>query len=210
MAKELRKIEQQQAQIGSSNMPKSDSNHSSELSICPKCGQTSLFHNWVNNAEECFKPGCELNPRSTKQKTLWFESTTIEYKETISTATGGLNNPSLLSVKMFLADIRSWRREYQENVYVCADFAQDVVDKAAQRGIKCGYVVIRFANHAIGHAVNAFQTDWGLKFFEPQSGNEEDVIVGRRYSGVLAGVPGGSKIAEIEIRWNDGSLTRLP
>ncbi|MDD4859187.1 MAG: hypothetical protein PHR56_03165 [Dehalococcoidales bacterium] len=129
--------------------------------------------------------------------------------EQLSGGTGDLSNPMLLSVKMFLADIRSWRRQYKEGEYVCSDFAQEVYDAAISRGMRCGYTVIRFEKSEIGHAIVAFNTDYGLKFFEPQSGDEEDVIVGRRYSAQLKGVPEESIVVEIKISWNDGTSATI-
>jgi len=115
-----------------------------------------------------------------------------------------LTNPMLLSVKMFLADvIHIINRKYEEG-HVCADFAQEVYDAAAtEQGIRCGYVVISFQNSHVGHAIVVFQTDYGLKFFEPQNGNEEEVAIGRCYSAQLEGIPREDIINEIEIRWND-------
>jgi len=48
-------------------------------------------------------------------------------------------------------------------------------------------VRINFKDREIGHAIIAFETDYGLKFFEPQSAEEEDVIVGHYYPAYLSG-----------------------
>jgi hypothetical protein len=121
----------------------------------------------------------------------------------------GLSNPMLLSVKMFLADVRSWRRQYRAGEYVCSDFAREVFDTATKRNIRCGYVIIKFVNNDVGHAVVAFKTDYGLKFFEPQSGNEEDVIIGRRYSVQIEGMSEDNIISGIKITWNDGTTSAI-
>lgn len=118
-----------------------------------------------------------------------------------------LTNPMLLSVKMFLANvIHIINRKYEEG-HVCANFAQEVYDAATEKGIRCGYVVISFENSNVGHAIVSFQTDYGLKFFEPQNGNEEEVIVGLCYSTQLEGIPKCNIVTKIEITWNDGTTT---
>jgi len=82
-----------------------------------------------------------------------------------------VSNPMLLSVKMFLADaIHKVNKPYDWDEHNCAHFAKEIQDTATERGIRCGYVVIFFKNTEIGHAIVAFETDYGLKFFEPQSG----------------------------------------
>ena len=80
-------------------------------------------------------------------------------------------------------------------------------DAATKYGIRCGLVIISFHRSLTGHAVVAFETDYGLKFFEPQSANEEYVIVGRRYSTNLTGIPEDDVIIKVEISWNDGTYT---
>jgi len=112
-----------------------------------------------------------------------------------------------MSVKAFLADVRSWAREYRYPDYVCADFADHVCQTAAQKGIKCGYVTIHFRGLQMGHAIVAFNTDYGLKYFEPQSGEEEHLDVGKPYRTRMGGVPEGAIVASVRIKWNDGTTT---
>jgi len=73
-----------------------------------------------------------------------------------------ISNPLMLSVKMFLAEIRSWRRQYVEGEYVCSDFAEEVFKAATAKGIRCGYVTVEFQFPSTGHAIVAFETDYGL------------------------------------------------
>lgn len=118
-----------------------------------------------------------------------------------------LSNPLLLTVKMFLADVRPWKQKYREEEYVCADFAKEVYDAATEREIRCGYVTVSFERTDIAHAIVAFETDYGLRFFEPQSGEEESVRVGRPYPVVMQGVPSHTIVRIIKIKWNDGTST---
>jgi len=106
---------------------------------------------------------------------------------------------------MFLADIRVWRNEYIEGHYVCSDFAQEVFNKATENGMRCGYVTISFEKSLLGHAIIAFETDYGLVFIEPQTGEQIDVIVGKYYPIALVGVSEFDCILKIDIEWNDGT-----
>jgi len=181
-----------------------------KLGKCPYCGKISFFFNAVSKKHECLNLECKS--RNIFSNVIWPESSSQVNEargETTADHQEGLSNPFLLGVKMFLADIRSWRRQYRDGEYVCADFTREVFDAATERGIRCGYVVISFKNSEVGHAIVAFETDYGLKFFEPQSGNEEDVIVGRRYSAQAEGTREDSIISKIEITWNDGAITKI-
>lgn len=121
-----------------------------------------------------------------------------------------LSNPLLLSVKMFLADARSWRREYRDPEYVCADFAQEVYDAASEIGMRCGYAIINFQGSEISHAIVAFETDYGLVFIEPQDGEQVEVSVGRPYPARFDGLPEHNNVWAVDIYWNDGTWTQMP
>lgn len=121
-----------------------------------------------------------------------------------------VSNPLLLAVKMFLAEIPYTIKGYYDlDRNNCLNFARDVQDAATKRGIRCGLVTIGFHRSPTGHAIVAFETDYGLKFFEPQSANEEDVVVGRRYSTILSGISDDDIITNVEISWNDGVHTKM-
>jgi len=112
------------------------------------------------------------------------------------------SNPLLLIAKMFLSEIRSWAQKYQHPHYVCTNFAKVVFDAATARGIRCAYVVICFENN-MAHALVAFDTDYGLAFFEPQTGNQEYIEIGKRYSCQLEGIPAECTIKDVQMTWND-------
>ena len=120
-----------------------------------------------------------------------------------------LINPMLLSVKMFLADVNIWLRQYKEGVFVCSNFSQEVVNRATERGMRCGYVAISFENSYVGHAIVAFVTDYGLVFIEPQNGEQVDVHVGRNYNAGAKGFQESNIIHSVIIKWNDGTTTRI-
>ena len=116
-----------------------------------------------------------------------------------------LKNPLLLGVKMFLADNRIWINEYIDGEYVCSDFAQEIVDKATEIGMRCGYVIISFEKSPLSHAIIAFETDYGLLFIEPQTGEQVDITLGKYYPIALVGVSEFDCILKIDIEWNDGT-----
>ncbi len=210
LAEGLKKKREEQNRKAESKPEESSPEQTVRLGKCPYCGKISLFFNEANKRHECLNLECKS--RSIFNNVVW-PGNSFQVKEAREESTAdryeGLSNPLLLSVKMLLADIRSWRHQYREGEYVCADFAQEVYDAATKKGIRCGYVVISFVSTDVGHAIVAFETDHGLKFFEPQDGNEEDVIIGRCYSGQIRGTPEDNIIREVEITWNDGKITRI-
>ena len=116
-------------------------------------------------------------------------------------------DPLLLTAKLFLSEIRSWRENYQYPHYVCTHFTKVLFDAATVRGIRCGYVTIQFENKE-AHAVVAFETDHGLAFFEPQTGDQEYVELGTTYTN-LDRVPSDCPVVGIEIEWNDHMTLRF-
>lgn len=181
--------------------------HTVKLGICPHCGERSWWLNPYTHKHECMnKKSCPTHSLSKYLTDHLVHNYSYDYQPEV-TNQSELNNPMLLSVKMFLADvIYIINRKYEEG-HVCSDFAREVFDAATERTIRCGYVVISFKDNTVAHAIVAFQTDYGLKFFEPQSGNDEEVIVGRSYSSHLEGVPEDDIVNKIEITWNDGTVT---
>jgi hypothetical protein len=114
-----------------------------------------------------------------------------------------LSNPLLLSVKMFLADVRSWRLNYKFPNYVCTDFAKLIFDAATVQGMRCGYALVYFEGSRTSHAIVAFETDYGLIYVEPQTGEVEHIKVGIPYPTQLEGVPRDCTVSSIDVMWND-------
>jgi hypothetical protein len=185
-----------------------------KLFNCPRCItygiEGSLWYNEIQQIYECFK--CKAKGETLSDIELQFQITRLTGGH-VSSSDKDLNhpeleNPLLLSVKMFLADVRSWYYQYKEGRFVCKDFTQLVVDKAKERGIRCGYVIISFQDSLKGHAIVAFQTDYGLIYIEPQNGEEVDVIIGKHYL-YNTGFSGHGCINNVEIKWNDGTITYI-
>jgi hypothetical protein len=165
----------------------------------PKCGKVSLFWNESLLLYECLNPKCRIKVTKAELEST-HPSQRWEQQESEFT------NPLLLTLRMFLAEVRSWRQKYREGEYICSDFAKEVYDAATEREIRCGYVTVSFERSDIAHAIVAFETDWGLKFIEPQTGEEETIEVGKTYPVIMDGVPQNAIVSTIEIRWNDGSV----
>ena len=121
-----------------------------------------------------------------------------------------LRNPLLLGVEMFFADIPYIvKGNYDIDRNNCQKFSKHVQNDATRYGIRCGVVLIGFHKCPTGHALVAFETDFGLKFFEPQTANEEEVIIGHHYTATLFGVLDDDVITQAEIFWNDGEHTTI-
>ncbi|MFC1900361.1 hypothetical protein ACFLYN_02090 [Chloroflexota bacterium] len=209
LAEGLKKKHQEQ----SNKKPEPEKNNKEppiKLGICPHCGHPSLFYNHRSKKSECLNRECKSNNIDIFKNVIWPSDSPKSNgvrNEFITRHREDLSNPLLLSVKMFLADVRSWRRQYIESEYVCSDFAREVYDAATERGIRCGYVVISFQISEVGHAVIAFETDYGLIFIEPQDGETIDLSIGKTYSTMVDGVPENDGIRLIKISWNDGTST---
>lgn len=103
---------------------------------------------------------------------------------------------------MFLADF-TWirRQEYRMPYQVCTHFAKDICEKATREGMRSAIVILTFDETA--HAINAFDTDYGLIFIEPQSGDQHKIEIGSSYP-VSAGVSGEDNIIRsFKLLWND-------
>jgi DNA-directed RNA polymerase subunit RPC12/RpoP len=175
-----------------------------ELLKCPnpQCGKLSLFWNESLLLYECLNPKCRI--KASKAELEGTHPLQVQNQQEQE-----FTNPFLLTLKMFLAEVRSWRREYIEDEYVCSDFAKEVYEAATRRKIRCGYVKVHFEDQKTAHAILAFETDYGLKFIEPQSGEEESVRVGEPYPVIMQGIPSNAVVRMAEIRWNDGTITMI-
>jgi hypothetical protein len=149
---------------------------------------------------------CEINYKIIKVVD-WIPDPLIAHPKQFK-ASVKLSNPLLLGVKVFLADIPYIIKGYYDlDRNNCFKFSKDVQDAATKYGMRCGLVIISFHKSSIGHAIVAFETDCGLKYFEPQNANEINVTLGNCYSEMLSGIQNNDIITKIEIDWNDGSYT---
>jgi hypothetical protein len=93
-----------------------------------------------------------------------------------------LQNPTYQEMKTFLAQDSTNTNTYNEDKYVCVDFAAAVNNNAEAKDIRCAVVDI-FYPDGYGHTIVAFDTtDRGLIYVEPQFDVEVKLVVGRSYS----------------------------
>lgn len=94
-----------------------------------------------------------------------------------------LHDPTYGEVLTFLTEDKTDQNEYIKGEYTCVYFSADLCNNALERGIRCAYVSLDFADAKTnGHAIVAFNTiDQGLIYFEPQSDDRAYVSVGERY-----------------------------
>jgi len=93
-----------------------------------------------------------------------------------------LHNPTYQEMKTFLAQDTTDSKTYEEDEYVCVDFAAALNNNADAKGIRCAIVDI-FHPGGYGHTIIAFETtDRGLIFIEPQFDREVKLVIGTSYS----------------------------
>jgi hypothetical protein len=98
-------------------------------------------------------------------------------------------DPTYAAMKSFMAADQTDKNKYVTNAYECDDFSADTILAAAKQNIRCAFVTIDFPTSA--HAVVAFQTtDRGLIYIEPQSDEEVNLQVGKRYYQSVIAAPG--------------------
>jgi hypothetical protein len=169
-----------------------------ECSICGK-------HFPEGTPDSVIKAHMEMHYKSNKSKSL--DENKRKKKDndisfgSIEVKIPNFRNPLLLEVKMLLAEMRVWINQYDLDNYNCVDFSKEIISRMVNREIRCGFVEIHF-NEGNGHAIVAFETDHGLVFIEPQSGEQVDVIVGKHYYGNSQGVSDNPIITDYEITWN--------
>ena len=81
-------------------------------------------------------------------------------------------DPSWIDLYEFLRDDTTDKQEYDEDSFVCADFAEMLHNNAEAAGLRCAYVVIRLGPSELypngaSHALNAFDTtDRGMVYID--------------------------------------------
>jgi hypothetical protein len=80
---------------------------------------------------------------------------------------------------------------------------------AANVDMRCACAVVSFHDKVVSHAIVVFNTDYGLKYFEPQTGEEEYLEIDKKYPSRLVGNEVAGKdnvISSIDLLWNDCSF----
>jgi len=100
-----------------------------------------------------------------------------------------ISDPTYAGVLAFLAQDRTDNNEYVEGSYVCSHFTRDVCNNAEEAGIRCASVDLRYPDG--GHTIIAFNTvDRGLVYFEPQTDEKVNPVIGQRYYQCVVPRPG--------------------
>ncbi len=90
----------------------------------------------------------------------------------------------------FLSEDRTDRIRYEDETFVCADFAEQLHNNAEQAGIEAGYVFIQFAGDSPAHTCNVFDTTDRGRIYVDDTGTLNggvnadktvDLAVGRSY-----------------------------
>jgi len=100
-----------------------------------------------------------------------------------------ISDTTYADVLNFLGQDNTDLNEYAEGSYVCTHFARDVCNNAEDAGIRCAFVDLRYEES--GHSVIAFNTiDQGMVYFEPQSDERVNPVIGKRYYLCIVPRPG--------------------
>ncbi len=98
-------------------------------------------------------------------------------------------DPTYQQAVAFLRQDRTSENVYVDPSYVCSHFARDVNSNAEKSGLRCAFVEIRYQDK--GHTIVAFNTiDKGLVYFEPQSDETVNPVVGKRFFQCIEPRPG--------------------
>ncbi len=91
-----------------------------------------------------------------------------------------LHDPTYSEIVSFIRTDKTNNKQYDEDSFNCAHYAQEVNNNAENVGIRCGYVVVNLSVEA--HALVVFNTtDKGLIYYEPQSDEKVNLEIGKNY-----------------------------
>jgi len=94
-----------------------------------------------------------------------------------------LRDPTYAEAVAFVKADKTDENEYVMDtygVYVCSHFAMDVCNSAAEAGLRCAFVELRYPDG--GHALIAFATtDEGLVYFDAITDERAKPVIGKRY-----------------------------
>ena len=94
-----------------------------------------------------------------------------------------IRDPTYEEMVDFIRKDRTDEREYIEGKYECRHFARDVCNNAEDEGIRCALVLVDFEEGS--HAIVGFNTvDKGFVYIEPQTDEEVEIEVGKKYMGL--------------------------
>ncbi|MDY6912217.1 MAG: hypothetical protein SVM79_07685 [Chloroflexota bacterium] len=106
---------------------------------------------------------------------------------TMSAGSSTLKNPTWAELRQFIKMDDTDTLEYIENEFDCSGFAITFRDRVWRAGFRSAYVSISFGKGAIGHALNAFQTDdEGLLFVDTTESDKIAYVTKGKVYGTIA------------------------
>lgn len=79
-----------------------------------------------------------------------------------------MHDPTYIEVKDFIRQDKTEKIPYDDETFICADYASVVNNNAEDIGMRCCYIALNFEED--GHSLVGFNTiDKGMIFIEPQS-----------------------------------------
>ncbi len=94
-----------------------------------------------------------------------------------------LHDPTYAEVEIFIYQDETNEKPYDDEMFNCGHYAQEVNNNAEEQGIRCAYVSVNFT---LGerHALVAFNTtNKGLLYYEPQLDKKAYLDIGKYYWG---------------------------
>jgi len=91
-----------------------------------------------------------------------------------------LHIPTYAEVLAFLRRDKTNLTKYDKTNYNCTDYSAGVINNAESEGIRAAFV--RIGHNGPGHTIVAFETtDKGIVYFEPQTDEKVNPVVGKRW-----------------------------
>ena len=102
-----------------------------------------------------------------------------------------MHDPTCIDVAKFLINDKTSEKLYDDDVFNCANYAQEVNNNAEAQGIRCAYVGVNLSG-GIPHACVAFNTtDKKIVYYEPQNDKIVYLETGKDYWSDCMTVPPG-------------------
>lgn len=92
-----------------------------------------------------------------------------------------LHDPDYWEVETFISQDTTDEKNYYDESFNCADYAQEVNNNAEELGIRCAFVLINLSG-PVGHAIVAFNvTNRGIIYYEAMNDRKPNLQVGKDY-----------------------------
>ena len=110
-----------------------------------------------------------------------FNETVAEITEIKEENKTYIYDPTMEDAYDFILKDKTNENKFDDSSYNCAHYSRDVNNNAENYGLRCAYVKINL-QYGLPHAIIAFNTtDTGLLFFEPQTDEKVELVIGADY-----------------------------